>query len=1264
MKKLLSIALSFILVLAVQTEYVSATGISGEAFEIHVSKNGSDDADGSEGAPVRTINRALKMYGAAKKEGSILVHSGVYEEAIVLDSNFSGLTLRAVGDVTITPKTIHIPSSSFRRVTDQEALEVLPDVARGEVRWASLTGCTDPSLHYKVFEGETEQPIARFPNGVGFEIADGSVGKKGTENFETVYFSNKEKLAAWAKDSNASAVLFRSSGYFVAHSKIVRAFPETGEMHLVMESGNDIQVPGKRFFVYDTLSEVDCPGEWYIDRKAERIYYYPQGDFDTLSVSADETVPIRIDSAKNITIDGFEIRGALKNGINLNSSENIRVTGCRVRNVGAAGISATNMKNSSIENCIVSQTGKGGIRLNYKDYLGGTGGSDPDLTPQGNIVENCIVHHTGVFDPVSSGVYFGGTGNIFRHNTVHDIPHIGIWFLGNDNLIEYNDFYNVLKYGDDLGVIYGNPEMKGFGNKIQYNRIRNFESLNPYNGEIYMIYLDADTSGTTVYGNIIDLSNFTGYATMGMIGGGRNNVVEKNVCIGGAASQKTNLYMSNRYNKLTGGTLHSNLVKNLSFYNFIRKLTDEQKEKWFKTYPKLEEEYGYYAEYVNSTEEVKDSSEIGVARDCYVKDNIFVNEYMFSEENTKTYLENLSSVCGPPNDESKGGLRYDIDKSTGNRFLAEYDTSGEEAMKAGAKNTLAAQKAFDILYPQNGANVKYGSVRLVWQADGSQLRYDVSVRDALTGDMVYEATTTETFAETILPTGKYNMKVVAQYQDSAAVDIREAEFECVGDGYEMFSTLDLSANDLLYKTGDSGKLCVAAFDYDNIRHDITGSTALSYKTSDHTVAEVTADGRYTIKGEGAAVITAEYNGIEASMVVYSTDGDIYNELNTENYESYHDSDSNSETVYGQITLIDDPTGNGKALTESVKPKFFENSRNYSTYAMGIWVYDSLSNAPRFGVTSRPHKYNNVSHQVYYGLENSTDTMYHLRHHHNDPVEPYVNLEIPRRQGWHQIFMTVEYDTENEKSYVQIYFDGKMVVEMINNSRIDPRVIEQSTAAPIKQRFIAQYTPSEFAFTSTSVDDNAVALPDGQINLLFNKQLDAAASTVSEVYFTAPDGSRTEATVSITDNYCIVTPQNTLSAGETYTLIFNGSFVNSATPLTPATTLNLNLDKSFKVRDNIKTMNIVGSYKTADGKTTLEVSAQSLLKEGKQSALLIMAVKDKGGAMRDISTSILVLNPLEVLKRQISGEEDMIVEAYIWDKMDLLLPLREKITNEK
>lgn len=735
-------------------------------FGLHVSIDGNDTLYGMNNSPVKTIARALELYklGAARE---IFVHQGVYEETILLDEAFSGITLKGIGEVTVKTDPVKIPLSEFKLVQEDDILSSLPHTARGKVLYADFPDCNIeyPSLmgsitkqnesYYKVYQNGTELTNARYPNGEGFTIASGSLTDTEDYSCEVIYYDDTEKLTRWNDAKDARVSIFRMCGYNMSNISLIKT--DVNDKSITLDNPTGIkshQVIGDRFFVYNLIQELDIPGEWYIDRENERIYVFPIDDFNGLEIATSTDSVIKIDNADNVLIENINFERTRGTGIEIRNADTVNIKNCNVDSAGKYGIFADGVTDTIIDGCEVSNISKGGIYVNYAAY------HDPDLKVQNNIIQNCDVYNIGTENFIAGGIYIGGTGNKVSGNTIHDTPHMAIWFDGNDNTVEYNEIYNALKYCDDAGIIYSNAGVYGFGSVVQYNYIHDCPTLNPNPTELYMIYLDYTTSGTTVKNNIFDAGDNL-YHSFGLFGGGRNNVLDSNIFIGDAA-----FVLSNRYQN---GAMHDALIESAGLPNYINSLTDSQKALWFEKYHAVEEEYKYY---ING-----DDKNIGVPRDCEIKNNIFCADYYgtLSSDSYESDAEYFAFF------KKKASAGFNSTKNngviTGNTYVTEVNLQEHPAMNSGRSNISIDADAFDILYPQNNMMAESGKHRIVWNRDSGAEKYIVKVysKDNV-ATPVFETETTNNFADAELTEGRYSVEITGINADENKSCT--SEFEC------------------------------------------------------------------------------------------------------------------------------------------------------------------------------------------------------------------------------------------------------------------------------------------------------------------------------------------------------------------------------------------------------------------------------------------------------------------------------------------------------
>jgi hypothetical protein len=290
-----------------------------------------------------------------------------------------------------------------------------------------------------------------------------------------------------------------------------------------------------RFYIYNSKSFLDQPGEFYIDTTSHRIYYKPHGkpiDKQTIIAPTMDWL-IDVDGASNIQFEGltFKVSNGLlevlpslalhsnvKGGlIRLGDARNVVIKYCRLINSGQNGV----IVEGDIEKCtiygnLITQTMSGGIRF--------VGGNNRD-----NIIENNYVHHVG------EGIYVrNSVGDVIRHNLIHDIESNGFKSLYVERqTISYNDISRVGLDGtdSDAGGIYtnctaGGPE--GGHITIDHNLLHDI-AFNGYSGyPSAAIYLDMDgVYNCTITNNIIyNIKHKYGIHVRGPSHVVRNNIID------------------------------------------------------------------------------------------------------------------------------------------------------------------------------------------------------------------------------------------------------------------------------------------------------------------------------------------------------------------------------------------------------------------------------------------------------------------------------------------------------------------------------------------------------------------------------------------------------------------------------------------------------------------------------------------------------------------------------------------------------------------
>ncbi|OGV63753.1 MAG: hypothetical protein A2283_09385 [Lentisphaerae bacterium RIFOXYA12_FULL_48_11] len=275
---------------------------------------------------------------------------------------------------------------------------------------------------------------------------------------------------------------------------------------------------GQWFRGLNLLCEIDVPGEWYIDRDAGILYFWPPGPLESGCVEVSMAPGLfTLTDVSYVTIRGMLMDVARSTAVTINGGQKCRVIGCTFRNLGNHAVTIFEGKENGVIGCDMYGMGGGGIYL--------IGGDRKALIPAGHFAENNHIHRFGRWDRMyRPGIFMSGVGLRASHNLINDAPHAAILFGGNDHLMEFNEIHNVCYESHDCGAIYAGRSWTLRGHVMRNNYLHHLfgKDGGPCNG----IYLDDLFSSAVVEGNV-----FYQVLRPVFIGGGRDNVIQNNVFV-------------------------------------------------------------------------------------------------------------------------------------------------------------------------------------------------------------------------------------------------------------------------------------------------------------------------------------------------------------------------------------------------------------------------------------------------------------------------------------------------------------------------------------------------------------------------------------------------------------------------------------------------------------------------------------------------------------------------------------------------------------
>ena len=528
------------------------------AAEFHVAAGGDDTHAGTASAPFASLERARDAVRALKEgeafpEGGVTVwlHRGVYPRlaAFVLEERDGGasnarVVYRAVpGDDVRLMGGREIASGAFQPVRDEAVLARVDEAARGQVLVADLRalGISEygnlpdaygdpPAIPELFFDGQ-RMTLARWPNDGWAHIAEviesgpapwrnHASDQPGTFKYES------DRPRRW---QSAPGVWLYGYWCFDWSSETIKAGSidtERREITLVKPHGYGIgggNPPPRRYIAINLLEELDSPGEYYLDRDAGRLYFWPpkplaQGRA-ALSLATEPV--IRVENASFVTIQGLTIEMCAGNGIEMRDGRENELLACTIRRTGHAGAIVDGGLNHAVKACDIYETGMAGLHIG--------GGDRATLTPSGHLVFNNHIHHIGERKRTHAyHLHLKGVGIHVAHNLLHDAPHQSIGLAGNDHLFEYNEIHHSGQDSDDCGAFYMGRNPSERGTVLRYNFWHHTGSERAHGSAA--VYFDDGSGGQTVFGNVFYKAAGGSFGAV-FVHGGHDNLVENNIFV-------------------------------------------------------------------------------------------------------------------------------------------------------------------------------------------------------------------------------------------------------------------------------------------------------------------------------------------------------------------------------------------------------------------------------------------------------------------------------------------------------------------------------------------------------------------------------------------------------------------------------------------------------------------------------------------------------------------------------------------------------------
>lgn len=204
-----------------------------------------------------------------------------------------------------------------------------------------------------------------------------------------------------------------------------------------------------RFRVCNVPDVLDEPGEWFMDSKVRKIWFWPRDDNQLNGV----VVPVLNEL---LVLDGDEaagtpVRGLVFDGLTFKHADREVWTDDDARlqhdweawNKGNSLVRFQTSENCALKNCLLTDSGGGGVRLDLYSQnnrienceisnLGATGVAligdkvGEDFVNRKNTIHNNHIHHVGLENHHCAAVFMWQSGeNEITHNRIHHTPYNG-----------------------------------------------------------------------------------------------------------------------------------------------------------------------------------------------------------------------------------------------------------------------------------------------------------------------------------------------------------------------------------------------------------------------------------------------------------------------------------------------------------------------------------------------------------------------------------------------------------------------------------------------------------------------------------------------------------------------------------------------------------------------------------------------------------------------------------------------------------------------
>ncbi|HUT45415.1 MAG TPA: right-handed parallel beta-helix repeat-containing protein, partial [Sedimentisphaerales bacterium] len=490
--------------------FVTAQATNAKSGTFFVAVSGSDSWSGRLPAPnpdrtdgpFATVGAACS---AARKQGTdqprkVIIQAGRYflDKPLELNAGDAGLTIQSApgADVCLYGGR---KVTGWKRDGEKFYSAALPGVKDKKWDFRALVVNGRFCRRARLPEEGFFEHLSRFDVPWMSTTGGGWKRKPTNEELTTLKYRSGD-IGPWLDVGNAEVTIYHMWDESMVGLKAMDA--ENRILTFANPSGHPPGAFGvKNYVIWNVREGMTEPGQWYLDRTAGKLVYWPMPGEDmtkaeVFAPTIESIIRIRgtrENPARDITVRGLTLSvtttpleaggfgaGKFDGAISIASAENCRLIGLQIVNVGGQGIKASG-DGLRIERCHVYNAGACGIRCQGAEA----------------VVADNHIHDVGLTYPSAIALQGGGRDCLISHNEIHDCPYTAINCGGERNRIEHNLIYHAMKELHDGGGIYC---FAGKDLVLRGNFIRDIIDTGGYGASAY--YLDERSENCLVEGNL------------------------------------------------------------------------------------------------------------------------------------------------------------------------------------------------------------------------------------------------------------------------------------------------------------------------------------------------------------------------------------------------------------------------------------------------------------------------------------------------------------------------------------------------------------------------------------------------------------------------------------------------------------------------------------------------------------------------------------------------------------------------------------------